>query len=319
MRSAQILSIIIVNYNTHEVTLGCLSALFQDLGTLAADVWVVDNASKDGSVAAIRAEFPQVHLIKNEHNVGFGAANNQAMAIGSGEFFLLLNSDALLKKGTIGVLIDYIKKHPEVAAVGPRIINPDGSLQLSCFRFPSPLLAWSENLWIAKLFPNHPIFGNYRGWAHDSERLVDYVIGACMLVRREAYDQVGGFDEQFFMYAEESDWQKRMAEKRWRIGFTPAAEVVHAAGTSSEAGINTQRNYYFYRGLDYYYWKHYGVLGLVSFRLATVVGSFLRLIGWALVTVCIPKLRESALLKFRLYLWLFFRESMYWKLDWKAL
>ena len=105
-------------------------------------------------------------------------------------------------------------------------------MQLSCFRFPTPRQAWVENLWVSALFPEHPVLGDYRRWAHDSERQVDWIVGACMLVRREVVEQVGGFDEAFFLYAEETDWQRRMRDGGWEIAFTPAAEVTHLGGAS---------------------------------------------------------------------------------------
>ena len=310
-----IISVVIVSYNTRQITLECLRAVHNNMQDMPFEVWVVDNASTDGSPAAIQMAFPEVHLIKNKQNIGYGTANNQAMKQARGEFFLLLNSDAFLKQGTVNSLINYLRQQPEVAVVAPRIVNPDGSLQLSCFRFQSPLRAWLENLWISSIFPDHTVLGNYRRWAHDSDRIVDYVIGACMLVRRKAYEQVGKFDEGFFMYAEESDWQRRMRDKGWKVAFTSSGQVVHLAGASGEAEKSPKRNGYFYESLDYYYLKHYGILGLVSFRLAMMVGCFLRMILWGIVIVCVPKRREMAVSKARLYSWLVVRQSTYWKLD----
>src|SRR5687768_14946249 len=131
-------SVIIVSYNTREMTLECLRTLYGGLGDPAAEVWVVDNASTDGSAEAIRAGFPQVRLVANARNVGFGAANNQAMCQARGEFFLLLNSDAFPRPGAVAALADFLRRHQDVAVVGPRLLNADGSLQRSCFRFPSP-------------------------------------------------------------------------------------------------------------------------------------------------------------------------------------
>src|SRR5579871_4191764 len=146
-----VLSVIIISYNTREMTLECLRTLYSDLGTLPAEVWIVDNASQDGSVEAIRSAYPQVRLIANERNLGFGAANNQAMREACGKYFLLLNSDAFPKAGAIGKLVEYLDTHPEVGLVGPRLLNGDGSLQISCFRFPSPGLTWKNHLWISSL------------------------------------------------------------------------------------------------------------------------------------------------------------------------
>jgi len=284
---------------------------------VAHEIWVVDNASIDGSPAAIRNEFSQVRLIENNQNVGFGAANNQAMKLASGDFFLLVNSDCFLKPGAVRVLLDYLDVHPDVGVVGPRIENTDGSLQLSSFRFQSPLRAWLENLGVSRLYSHDSCLGNYYRWAHNSDRIVDYVIGACMLVRRKAYEEVGGFDEKFFLYAEESDWQRRMTDRSWKVAFTPTALVTHLAGASTPADKSLKRNNFFYRGLDYYHWKYYGYLGLVSYRLATIVGSGLRIALWGVVMICMTERRALALSKVKLYCWLVVRQLTCWELDWR--
>ena len=133
------LSAVIVNYNTRELTLRCIEALEADLGGLKAEIWVVDNASTDGSVAAIHARFPNVHLIENPQNLGFGAANNQAIRLARGEYLLLLNSDAFPRSGSIRCLLTFLREHLQSAIAGPKLVNADQSLQRSCYRFPSPL------------------------------------------------------------------------------------------------------------------------------------------------------------------------------------
>src|ERR1041385_8820419 len=139
------ISVVIVSYNTRQMTLDCLRCLYADLGDLPAEVFVVDNASSDGSADAIGREFPEVRLIANAANLGFGAANNLAMSKAQGAYLLLLNSDAFPKAGAIATLVNYLQDNPKVGIVGPRLVHADGSLQLSCFRFPSPLRAWLEN------------------------------------------------------------------------------------------------------------------------------------------------------------------------------
>ncbi len=307
-----VVSVIIVNYNTRQMTLECLQKLYRELGDIPSEVWVVDNASNDGSCNAIRSEFPQVRLIENTGNRGFGAANNQAMAAAAGEYFLLLNSDAFPKPGAVQVLIGYLRTRPQQAAVGPRLLNEDGSLQLSCFRLPSPALAWYENIWLSSALPRHRVFGNYRRWTHEEERTVDYIIGACMLIRRQAYEQVGGFDERFFMYSEEADWQKRMRDVGWTIGFTPEANVVHLGGASG-ATEKPHINGHFYDSHDFYMKKHYGLSGFFSYRLAMILGCFLRMILWSVVVISVPRRRGLAKSKARLYSWLVLRETLHWR------
>lgn len=309
-------SVVVVSYNTRQMTLACLSALYEDLGDVPAEVWVVDNASSDGSPDAIRVRFPQVRLIANDRNVGFGVANNQAIAQASGEFVLLLNSDAFPKPGAVRVLVDYLRHNPRVGVVGPRLLNADGSLQTSCFRFPSPARAWLENLWVSSLFANHPVLGDYRSWAHDAEREVDWVIGACLLARREVCQQVGGFDERFFMYAEETDWQRRIRQAGWEIGFTPKAEVVHFGGASG-AAEKPRINRRFFESLDRYEQKHHGWTGLVLLRAAMVVGCSIRTVLWT-AALASPTRRPKARAKVRLLSWLTIRQLTCWSLSRRA-
>lgn len=304
------LSVIIVSYNTREMTLDCLRALEAGLAGIDAEIFVVDNCSKDGSAEAIRRELPRVRVIESKVNAGFGAANNLAMRQAAGRYFLLLNSDAFPLPGAIPALIGYLDAHPSAAIAGPRLLNADGSLQVSCFKFPSPLRAWLENLWISAALPHHPFIGDYRSWRHDSERNVDFLVGACMLIRREVFEQTGGFDERFFLYSEETDWQRRIRDFGWEIAFTPAARVTHLGGAS---GTNDKKNIdrFFMESLDRYELKHHGVFGLVSFRCAMVVGCALRAVIWGAMSL-LPARRSKALNKMRGHLLLTRRQATHW-------
>lgn len=307
-------SVIIISYNTRRMTLDCLNALFANLGT-GADVWVVDNASQDGSADGVRAAFPQVHVIENPDNAGFGAANNLALQRASGEFLLLLNSDAFVQPGAVAALAQCLKLHPKAGIAAPRLLNRDGSLQRSCYRFPSPGRAWLENLGLSGLLARHPVFGDYSRWSHDSERSVEWAGGACLLVRREAYKQAGGFDEAFFMYQEETDWQRRLWDCDWDIVFTPSASVVHlggASGASEQARINR----HFFDSLDYYIRKHHGLAGLISLRLAMTVGAAARTLVWGGIAAALPRrlaLKTAARAKTRLQAWLCVRQATQWR------
>jgi GT2 family glycosyltransferase len=308
-----LLSAIVVSYNTRETTLECLRCLRGEMASIASEIIVVDNASTDGSAAAIRKDFPEATVLKNTENKGFGAANNQAMRQARGEFFLLINSDAFAKPGAIAAMLDAMRQRSDVAVVGPRLLNSDGTMQRSCFRFPSPGRAWAENLWLSAFVPNHWELADYRKWAHDRQREVDFVIGACFLVRRTVFEKIGGFDEKFFMYSEEVDWQKRMHEAGWKILFTPAAQVTHLAGASG-AAEKPRVNRHFFQSLDYYELKHHGLFGLMMLRLAMVIGCSLRAAGWAACCL-LPWRRESAWAKLKLRLWLIARQTTHWHLE----
>ncbi len=302
--------VIIISYNTREMTLECLQTLKAGLEGLDATICVVDNASTDGSVAAIRGTFSDVKVIANSRNRGFGAANNRAMTDSSADYFLLLNSDAFPAADAIPKLIDYLRKNLEVAAVGPRLVNRDGSLQISCYRFPSPVRAWVENLWISAALPHHPVFGDYRQWAHDTERDVDFVVGACMAVRRAAYQEIGGFDPRFFMYTEEADWQRRMHDAGWKVRFIPTATVTHYGGASG-AGAPVTAKKQLFDSLDYYERKHHGLAGLISLRCAMALGCFLRAVLWTANSIR-PAKRSMALSRARLHSWLCLRQLLHW-------
>ena len=305
-------SVIIVSYNTRQMTLDCLAALQAGLEGISADVWVVDNASADGSADAVRAAFPEVSLIHNPVNAGFGAANNLALQNAQGEFLLLLNTDAFTAPGAVSALVDYLKAHPNVGIAGPRLLNADGSLQRSCYPFPSPGRAWMENLGLSGLLAGHETLGDYSAWAHDREQSVEWVIGACLLVRREAYAQAGGFDEGFFMYQEETDWQKRVRAAGWDIRLVPSATVTHlggASGASEQAKINA----HFFDSLDYFIRKHHGFGGLLSLRLAMILGAAARTLAWGGIAAAMPKRRPAAQAKIRLQAWLCARQATHWR------
>jgi GT2 family glycosyltransferase len=306
------LSVILVSYNTRGMTLRCLHRLFDGLADLDCEVWVVDNASRDGSAEAIAGEFPQVRLVRSDRNLGFGAANNLAMRQARGRYYLLLNTDAFPEEQAIRRLMDFLENHPDTAVAGPRLLNGDGSLQVSCYRFPSPSRAWFENLWLSALLPHHPAIGDYRRWAHDRERAVDFVTGACMLVRREVVEQVGGFDERFFMYSEETDWQRRMRDAGWEIRFTPNAVVTHLGGASG-AAERPAVNAYFFDSLDWYERKHHGSLGLLSLRVAMAVGCSIRAVLWGIAALLPSRRRNLARQKLALCMWLVRRQVTQWR------
>lgn len=296
-----LLSVIIVSYNTREMTLDCLRTLDRALEGLDAETIVVDNDSRDGSADAIRAQCPSVRVIESPSNDGFGAANNRGMRAACGAFFLLLNSDAFPEPGSIAELIRFLRENPKAGVVGPRTLHKDGSLQISCYRFTTPLHAWQENLWLSR---------GYGDWAHDSVREIDFAIGACLLVRREVFEQVGGFDERFFMYSEEADWQRRIWKAGWKIVFVPSARVTHLGGASG-AAHSDQVPTYFWESLDYYCRKHHGLAGLITIRAAMVVGCFLRAILWS-VAALVPSRRELAAAKVRLHSSLVLRQAFHW-------
>jgi N-acetylglucosaminyl-diphospho-decaprenol L-rhamnosyltransferase len=255
------LAIVIVNYNTRDLLRACLNSL-QEATTRSTAIWVVDNASHDSSVAMLQAEFPTVQLIRNEQNTGFAAANNLAIRAAlqqNAEFVLLLNPDTIAPVGSLDVLVDYLEQYPKVGACGPRLLLPDGSLDLACRRsFPTPEVSLYRMLGLAKLFPHSPRFARYNMTylSPDIETEVDALVGACMLVRASVIHEVGLLDETYFMYGEDLDWAYQIKQYGWRIMYVPGAIIHHyKRASSSQRPFGAIRN--FYAAMRIFYRKYY--------------------------------------------------------------
>lgn len=246
------LSIIIVNYNGKHLLEPCITSIFDTYGDLPLDIWVVDNGSNDGTISWLRDTYPTIRLIENSENLGFARANNQALAVCLGKYILLLNNDTVVRKGALQHLVRILDANPEFAAVGPKLLNVDGSIQPSCMHFPS--------LWRAPIGYVKALVGGSAKYSltnQDEVSSVDAVTGACMLMRREALTSVGMLDQDFFMYAEEVDWCFRAYKQGWKIGYVPSAEVIHLGGQS--AGREPHRFYVQRRfGRVHFHYKHYG-------------------------------------------------------------
>lgn len=228
-------SIIIVNWNARELLLDCLRHLPAALGPgqSGAEVIVVDNASTDGAADAVRAAFPGTRLCILERNLGFGTANNVGIRAASGGTICLLNPDTAPRPGSLVALADYLARHDAVGAVGPRLLNPDGSEQAVGFRFPSLVQVFLDLFPFGGRFANTALNGRYPRAPRDRPFPVDFSLGACLVVRREVFETAGLFDPDYFMYAEEVDWARRARAWGWEMHCLPSAEVVHYGGQST--------------------------------------------------------------------------------------
>lgn len=252
-------SIIIVNFNTRQLTLDCLASVYVSQTSYQYEVIVIDNASHDGSVEAIREVYPDVELIANQNNTGFAVANNQGMEVAKGRYILLLNSDTVIQPNTLHTMIYFMDRHPEMGASGCKVILPDGSLDKACKRgFPTPSASFYYAFGISRLFPDRPKFNQYQlgHLSPDDEYPVDCLVGAFMLVRRETIDQVGGLDETFFMYGEDIDWCYRIKEAGWGIFYYPRTYIVHYKGGSARRKP-LKITYEFHRAMWVFHCKHY--------------------------------------------------------------
>ena len=269
------ISIIIVNWNTAELLENCLASILADPPTSPFEVWVVDNASSDDSLRMVREKFPQVHVIENRENLGFASANNQAIQRCAGNYVLLLNPDTLVKSGALQALRDFLEKTPKAGAAGARILNPDGSLQISSW--PRPTL--SRELW--RLFHLDSVlpYAEYplTKWEANQAQDVDLLLGACLLLRKDVLDQVGLLDEDYFIYSEEIDLCVRIQRAGWRLFWVPEAEVVHFGGQSTQQAP-TEMFLNLYHGKIKFFRKHYGWSSVQIYKLILMIAALSRLV-----------------------------------------
>ncbi len=258
------LAVVIVSYNVSGLLRRCLQTVLASGGGLDFQVVVVDNASTDDTVEMVSREFPEVRLIANRENAGYPAANNQGLRLLGVEgvdpprYALLLNPDTEVPPNGFADFVAFLDAHPDVGVLGPRLVLPSGELDLACRRgFPTPEVSIYRMLGLSALFPKSPRFGRYNMTYLDEYALeeVDSVVGAFMLVRTAAIQQVGLLDETFFMYGEDLDWAKRMKDAGWKVVYNPAVEVLHVKRASSRQ--NPRARFEFYRAMPIFYFKHY--------------------------------------------------------------
>jgi GT2 family glycosyltransferase len=232
------LSIIIVSYNTKELLRNCLESIYKTVKIPNYEIIVVDNASGDGSPELLEKEFKDITVIKNRENLGFARANNQALKPANGKYILLLNSDTILKEGTVDVLLDFIAKNPDAAAVGPKVLNPDESLQNKGFLFPSVMFSLLVLSGINKFLDEKlkcRLFPKFY-WDENDVREVDYLQGSCLLMRKEIINIIGLLPEVYFMYFEEAEWCYRAKKQGYRIWYVPTALIIHLHSSSPLEG-----------------------------------------------------------------------------------
>lgn len=256
------LSVVIVNWNTGRLLDQCLTSLRTDLSMsgdhrrhLRAETFVVDNGSTDESQRVSADNERCVQFIQNRDNRGFAGANNQAIRSSSGRYVLLLNPDTEVRAGAIETLVRFMDEHPDAGAAGPLLLNPDGTLQDSCFPAPSLLRELWRLLHLDAVWP----YGSYRQdrWSLASPHLVDVVQGACLVIRRHALDQIGLLDEDYFIYSEEVDLCQRLRERGWSVYWVPGATVVHYGGQSTRL-VAQAMLVQLYRAKTQYFRKHGG-------------------------------------------------------------
>lgn len=268
------LSILIVSWNTCDLLKGCLSSTCTHPPPGGYEIIVVDNASTDGSSQMVQGEFPQVRLIENRENLGFARASNQALAQAAGEYLLLLNPDTRVQTGSLSTLLAFMEGHPQAGAAGPRLLNPDDWLQPSCSPEPTLLrelwrLFHLDVLWPYALYPMHT-------WDPLDPRPVDVIQGACLMLRREALNQVGILDEAYFIYSEEVDLCYRLRKNGWQLYWVPQAQVIHYGGQSTQQ-VSAEMFLLLYQSKLQYFRKHHGRLAGLAYKMILLAASLTRL------------------------------------------
>jgi len=277
------LSIIIVNWNTRDLLCNCLESVFYHTKDISFEVLVVDNASADESTAVVNTRFPQVKLIANNKNVGFTRANNQALPQCQGRYILLLNPDTVVLNGALHKLLLFMDSHPEVGVCGPHIIQPDGTARTeSCGFQPTLRTMFAHYLFLSRLFANTRFFRGVHLISKNrtTEPLeVEWVSGACMMVRRSALSKVGFLDESLF-FGDDFEWCARFQAQNWQIYYVPQASIIHYTGSAVKL-VDGPVSTSWVHGLHRYFARNHSWFSVFCFDLILFVGLFLRaLLHW---------------------------------------
>lgn len=273
------LSIIILAWNVRELLRACLRSL--PLNDPAVEVIVVDSASADATADIVRAEFPPVILIASAENLGYSRGNNLGLRAARGRYLLVLNPDTQAAPEALAQMCAYLDTHPEVGLLGPQLVHADGARQSTRRRFPTLATGFFESTWAQSLAPRAMLDHYYaRDLSDDAVSEVDWVVGAALLVRRAAYEQVGGLDEGFFMYSEELDWCRRLKAAGWRVVYFPAARIIHHEGGSS-VQVPAATHIRFNTSKVRYFRKYHGALAAQALRLFLLLGfAFQMALEW---------------------------------------
>lgn len=307
------LSIVVVNYNVRHFLEQCLMAIERAQRGMPLEVFVVDNASVDGSPAMVKRRFPWVKLIENHWNLGFSRANNQALRRARGSYVLVLNPDTLIQEDTLQVLIEALDRDPAIGAVGCKLLNPDGTFQLGSRRsLPTPWVAFTRIIGLSRMFPRNRLFGRYNltYLPPDQGGEVDVLSGSLMMLRKSALDRVGLFDEDYFMYGEDIDLCYRIRQAGYRIWYEPRTSAIHYKGESTKKGELSRINTFYATMLlfiDKHFKNRYSPplkalirIGIAARATAAYIAHFLR--GIAVVVIDAALIVGSIILGIRIWL-----------------
>lgn len=251
------LSIIILTMNEREKIKTCLESLQKDKVVFSSEIVVIDNASDDGTVEMLRSNYPDVRIIRNDRNRGVGPARNQGLRIAKGKYILILDNDTEVLDTSVSKMLGFMERHKDVGLLGAKLVYPDGSLQLSCRRFPTFFQPFVSRIAILRRIPYFRCLLEQhfmKEFDHNSVKEVDYVIGACQLIQREAFEQIGFYDERIFFGPEDCDYALRMWQNGWKVIYFPQATIIHQyCRRTTKASFVTLAHI---KGMLYFFWKH---------------------------------------------------------------
>lgn len=287
------ISVIIVNWNTKKLLLDCVDSLYKTTHQSKIEIIVIDNASTDNSVSALRSSFPQVHVVANPSNLGFAKANNIGIMKAKGRFICLINSDVKVLDGALDQMSRYMDAHHEVGAVGPLTYRGNMIIQKNCRKFPTLRNLFCEEFFLNRIFPGISFFQGRDMIQYDYQSImeIEALAGCFLMVRRDIVDQVGVLDERFFFYSEDVDWCKRIHNAGWKLIHYPKAQIIHyGRGSSSNAPIKFQLQLL---KANWQYWrKHKSLLECFLFRLIKFTGTATRAMAWRMISL-IPSSKQS--------------------------
>jgi len=285
-------SIIIVSWNTRELLRKCLNSIYSETKGITFEIFVVDNASSDKSVEMVAKEFPEVNLISNEKNLGFGRASNQAIKRCAGEYVLFLNPDTIILDKAIIKILNFMENHPNVGAAGPKTLYPNRTLQISWAKFPRLWTVFTTNvsmgvvLWWWGLFQKRSkkrlTMGNSDSWLEDlfHPKQVEVLYGEFIMTKKSILEQIGGFPEERFMYEEETDLCYRISKAGWEIWLVPESQIIHYGRQSIKQLPNfTKKEVDWYiTGRSWFFRKYYGIWKSVAFHIFNCINSLFKLV-----------------------------------------
>lgn len=262
----RLVSVVIVSFNVRGFLENLIKSLKRSLEGMESEIIVVDNSSDDDTVEFLKKNFPDVNLIENRINIGFGKANNQGVKASSGEYLLLINPDAIVEESTIPEMLAFLKEHPDAGASSCKVLNGDGTLQKTCRRgFPTPWVAFTKISGLSAIFPRTRLFGRYNltYLNPDEDHEVDAIGGSFMFIPRHVFDEVEGFDEDYFMYGEDIDLCYKIKRAGYKVYYTPRTTAIHFKGESTRRS-NINQTYEFYRAMSVFVEKRYGMNTVLS-------------------------------------------------------